>query len=391
MNKLLATSALVAAGLVASAGVASAQAPAPIQVVVGGFAQQVFGTASNNDGVNYASGNGRGASGVVSRPNRTSQNSDVEVFVGGRSTLANGIVVGFDVQIEGNSNNYAGANTAIGNVQDNIDESYIFIDGGFGRVLLGSENEAPYIMHVGAPAPGATGGSGYASLETAATSWVQQPVNVSLLNTTSTAQNGDAQRLTYFTPRFSGLQAGVSYTPNSLEDANGFSDLRAARANGWSPGLNYTNTLGGIRIAASAGLAYYPALDAAASNTANGNAIKDWSAGLNLGFGDFTVGGAYRVVDAPLATTDGSAWSIGAAYQSGPIAIHISYLQSTVNGTATVGDDVFKIGHLTGAYTMGPGVDLIGSIFTLSYKDEAGAAANNNSGSGGVVGIRLTF
>ncbi|MFZ9634068.1 MAG: hypothetical protein ACO3EK_09490 [Alphaproteobacteria bacterium] len=35
MNKLLATSALVAAGLVASAGVASAQAPAPIQVVVG--------------------------------------------------------------------------------------------------------------------------------------------------------------------------------------------------------------------------------------------------------------------------------------------------------------------------------------------------------------------
>ena len=60
MNKLLATSALVAAGLVASAGVASAQAPAPIQVVVGGFMHQYFGTASNNDGVNYASGNGRG-------------------------------------------------------------------------------------------------------------------------------------------------------------------------------------------------------------------------------------------------------------------------------------------------------------------------------------------
>jgi hypothetical protein len=36
-------------------------------------------------------------------------------------------------------------------------------------------------------------------------------------------------------------------------------------------------------------------------------------------------------------------------------------------------------------------VDLVGSIFSMSYKDEGGAATNNNSGSGGVVGIRLMF
>lgn len=382
MNKLLATSALVAAGLVASAGVASAQAPAPIQVVVGGFMHQYFGTASNNDGVTYASGNGRGnAAAVVSQMNKMSQQSDTEIFVGGRSTLSNGIVIGFDVQLEGNSDTNANKNL------DQVDESYIFIDGAFGRVLIGSENEASYIMHVGAPAPGATWGAN----EAYTVNWVLRPNAVTFNDTTSSFQNGDGQRLTYFTPRFSGLQLGVSYTPNALEDVNGFVDQRAARANGWSPGLNYTNTLMGIRVAASAGLTYYPEIDGAAPTTANGNAIKDYSAGLQLGMGAFTVGGGYRVIDNNLGATDGSVWSVGGAYQAGPIAVSASYLQSTANGTVAVGDDVVKQSILSAAYTMGPGVDLVGSIFNMSFKDEGGAATNSNSGSGGVVGIRLMF
>jgi len=40
---------------------------------------------------------------------------------------------------------------------------------------------------------------------------------------------------------------------------------------------------------------------------------------------------------------------------------------------------------------MGPGVDLVGSIFNVKYTDEGSAATNNNSGGGAVVGIRLMF
>jgi predicted porin len=172
---------------------------------------------------------------------------------------------------------------------------------------------------------------------------------------------------------------------------NGFVDTRAARANGWSPGLNYTNTIMGIRVAASAGLTYYPSIDGAAATTANGNAIKDWSTGLQLGMGAFTVGGGYRVIDNTLGANDGSVWSAGAAYQAGPIAVSASYLQSTANGTAVVGDDVVKQTILSAAYTMGPGVDLVGSIFNVKYTDEGNAQTNNNSGGGAVVGIRLMF
>jgi len=385
MNKLLATSALVAAGLVASAGVASAQAPAPIQVVVGGYMIQYFGYASNNDGVNYASGNGRAAAGTVGQMNKTSQQHDTEIWVGGRSTMANGIVVGFDVQIEGASQNYQGAIAG-----DQIDEVYAFVDGAFGRALIGAENGAAYIMNYGAPAPGATSQWGANEFGSA---WIHQPANVSFSSTTAVTQTGDNHKLTYFTPgRWAGFQFGVSYMPNSIEDFNGFVDTRAARANAWEYSANYVNTIAGIRVAASAGLGYVPEVDGAASNTANGNAIKDWSYGLQLGYGPFTVGGGYRVIDAPLAATDGSVYAVGAAYQDGPFALTLSYLQSNANGTVGVtGDDVVKQTILGGSYNLGPGVDVIGAIINQSYKDETGAAANQNSGSAGIVGLRLFF
>jgi len=386
MNKLLVTSALVAAGLVASAGVASAQTPGPIQVVVGGYMWQTFGFASNNDGVTYASGKGVSSTAAVGRMNKTTQQSSTEVFVGGRSTLSNGIVVGFDVQLEGNSNNLQGNGIA----HDNIDESYLFVDGAFGRLVVGSENDAAVLLHYSAPAPGATWGANGGG-DPGVQGFILPPANVSFSGQTETGQAGDGQRITYFTPRFAGFQAGLSHTPNNLEDINGFVDTRVARANGWSPAVNYVNTIGGIRVAASAGLSYFPAVDGAASTAADGNSIKDSSYGLNLGFGDFTIGGAYRIIDNDNSTTDGRVYAVGAAYQRGPIAASVSYLKGTHNGTAAVGDDTFAQSILSVAYTMGPGVDLMGALFSLSYKDEGGAAANNNSGTGGLVGLRLTF
>jgi len=110
MYKLLATSALVAAGLWATADAAMAQAKvAPISVVVGGYHQQNFGFATNKKNV----------TGLPATPNSMLQYSDSEVWFGGRTTLANGITVGFDVQLEGNTSG------------DQIDESYLFVDGAF--------------------------------------------------------------------------------------------------------------------------------------------------------------------------------------------------------------------------------------------------------------------
>jgi len=390
MNKLLATSALVAAGLMATPGVASAQSPAPIQVVVGGYMIQYFGIASNNDNVNFASGNGRNAAAVVGQMNKTSQQHDSEIWFGGRTTLANGITVGFDVQLEGASNNYQGAQPGgAGATQgDTIDEVFAFVDGAFGRLLIGAENGAAYLMHYGAPAPGATSQWGANEF---GSSWINAPAAITFNTTTQVTQTGDTHKLTYFTPRMAGFQLGASFAPNALEDWNGFSDVRAARTNATEYSINYVNTVGGISIAASAGAGIVPEVDGVASNNALGNSIRDFSYGLQVGYAGVTVGGSWRSISNSLGASDGTVWSAGIGYQKGPIALTASYLESKANGLGIIGDDVVKQTILGGAYNLGPGVDVIGAIINQSYKDETGLAVNQNSGSAGIVGLRLFF
>lgn len=390
MKKLLATSALVAASLWGTTEAALAQAKvAPISVVVGGYHEQTFGYARNKNNVTYGS-NGLGA--APNKPNRMSQQSDSEIWFGGRTTLANGITVGFDVQLEANTNS-----------GDQIDESYLFVDGAFGRLVIGSENAADYIMNYSIPGVGKS----YGALESAATGWIVRPSAVTILDTVQSGKasggggnafpstGNDQQRITYFTPRFFGFQGGLSYTPNvNAEDLNGFADNNGVnRANAWHGAVNFTNNFGGFQLNAMVGMSYYPKAKLAAAASVGDESIKDISAGLQVGFGGFLVGGGYRNLDNKRAAEDGYAWGLGATWTGGPFAIGANYLTSKVEGSAVgvAADDKFRQIMLSAAYTMGPGVDLIGSVFHLKYTDEGGSNANKNSGVGVVTGIRLSF
>jgi len=405
MYKLLATSALVAAGLWGAMDSASAQqakpgfpwATSPISVVVGGYHTQVFGFSSNKDNINSAGNIGTNA---TNKASSTSQQSDSEIWFGGRTTLANGIAIGFDVQLEGNTSG------------DVIDESYLFIDGAFGRVVMGSENTADYIMNYSAPNVSAASTHGFGNQESSLPNWVQRPTNVVILDTTASGKGSggggnvlptggnDQQRVTYYTPRFSGFQAGVSFTPTvntsasattSYEDLMGPVDKTRARTNVWSGAVNYTNTFSGIVVNASAGMTFYPSLSNATTSP-NNNRIVDTSYGLQLGFGQFLVGGGYRKLDAEGATEDGSAWGAGVTWTSGPVSVGVNYMESKVEGTvATAGQDKFKQGMLVGSYNLGPGIDLIGALFNVKYQDETSTPANNNSGGGAAAGVVLRF
>jgi len=398
-SKLLATSALVAAGVVGMTDAAFAQAKvAPITAVLGGYHEQTFGYAQNEDGV---IGNNLGLTTNSSKPAKWKQSSDSEVWFGGRTTLANGISVGFDVQLEGNTQG------------DQIDESYLFVDGAFGRLVLGSENAADYIMHVAAPGAG----KAYGPLESSAFDWITRPNNFVAITTTAgrlvrdspqsdgaftaggfTGVGDDMNRITYYTPRFWGLQAGVSFTPGNIEDASanaGVVDRTSTRAYGWTGALNYTNTFGQFMVAASAGISYWPGADnrSAAQTAGAGDDIIDYSFGLNLGFAGFVVGGAYRRYDAGDANiNDGHAWNIGVTYTTGPFAVGLSFHEGKAEGlTTTGGEDRYRQLLGSAAYTLGPGVDLIGSIFWIQYENDGGTQADNNEGIGVVGGIRLSF
>jgi hypothetical protein len=393
-SKLLATSALVAAGVVGMTDAAFSQAKvAPITAVLGGYHEQTFGYASNEDGV---AGNNLSPG---SKPAKFKQSSDSEVWFGGRTTLANGISVGFDVQLEGNTQS------------DQIDESYLFVDGAFGRLVLGSENAADYIMHVAAPGAG----KAYGPLESSAFDWITRPNNVVAITTTAgrlvrdssisdggfgnggfTGVGDDQNRITYYTPRFWGLQGGISFTPGNIEDASanaGVVDRNTTRAYAWHGALNYTNTFGQFMVAASAGISYWPSVKNQPATSALDDSIVDYQFGLNLGYAGFVIGGAYRRYDAgDNNINDGHAWNIGLTYTTGPFAVGLSYHEGKAEGsTAASGSDKYKQLLGSAAYTLGPGVDLIGSIFWIQFDDEGGAQVDNNEGIGVVGGLRLSF
>ena len=118
---LLGTSALALAGAFASPA-----ASAEWSVRVGGFMEQFVAFASSD--ANFAGE----FDGIDSK-------QDAEIWFLPSITLDNGIKIGANVQLEA----FQGG--------DQIDESFMYIKGSFGQILLGKENSAGYKMTYAAP------------------------------------------------------------------------------------------------------------------------------------------------------------------------------------------------------------------------------------------------
>jgi hypothetical protein len=198
---LLGTSALALAGAFASPA-----ASAEWNMRVGGYMEQYVAYADSD--ANFAGD----FDGIDSK-------QDAEIWFLPSITLDNGIKFGANVQLEALTNS------------DQIDEAFMFIKGSFGEVLLGSENSAGYKMTYAAPdvtfinvnsgstasfIPWSGGGAGSDLFRgTLGSTYLEN------------ARNNDAQRFTYFTPRFSGLQVGASYARDGLQDTNAQIDVDA--------------------------------------------------------------------------------------------------------------------------------------------------------------------
>lgn len=164
--------------------------------------------------------------------------------------------------------------------------------------------------------------------------------------------------MTYFTPRFSGFQFAVSWTPDTQTDL-GTNPVGTAGGTGGTPGATrfgtaneeetYTNAIDlgvhysgefeGVGITAQAGWGTVDTPDRL-SNFAPGESNSDpniYQAGLAISFEGFTVAGGWARMDeglllagpdtdndgisnGGLQRTDGHSWTIGAGYATGPWA-----------------------------------------------------------------------
>jgi len=375
MKKLFyGTTALVAAGMLASGSAAAAD---KVKMGVGGYFQAFFVVADQDDGT--------GEPGANRREHGLSREG--EIIFNGKTTFDNGIQVGVQVQLEAEVCN------------DQIDESFMWFSGGFGRVNIGSENSAAYLMHYAAPAPSHwahglnspnfrhwSGGGNLANFPHT------NPVNIS----------SDAEKLTYFTPRFAGFQVGVSYTPDVCEEAiagsvpatcggsyAGLPSDTNATGEAWEGSVNYVGNFGdvGVRVSGSYGIA---------EDEVGGAAREDpteWSVGGQVSFAGFTIGGAYtdREALAGASGADQTQYNAGVRFATGPWGVGIQYSHAEATNAAQSGDDELDGFEVGGSYALGPGVVLSAGIQYVEVEDESGLAANENKATIGFIGTHVAF
>ena len=331
-KSLLATTALAALGAVAVAGPATAAEK--ISVSVGGYMEQWFGYSDNKNSVN-------------SNRDGFDQQSDGEIHFKGSTTLDNGIKVGMNVQLESQTSG------------DQIDEQFAYVEGSFGRINIGSENSATYLMHYGIPSHGAGLDSGDAS------GWIAG-VDFTAHTTNGRGIDNDNEKVTYFTPRFSGFQVGASYVPQANQDVDGFNGANSAnsadgiRDDSFAVAANFKRAFGDIKVQASAGYQDFGDDDAVVGD------LESYQFGLRLGFGGFGIAGTYgendRAVGSRMETI-----GVGVNYAAGPVGVSLGYIGSE-NDDISDDQDVIELGA---KYKLGPGVEARGSVY---YAEQIGRA-----------------
>jgi outer membrane protein OmpU len=350
-KSLLATTALAALGAVAVASPASAQ----FEVGISGYMEQWIGYSDNANTAN---------------PNSDvfDQISDAEFNVTFKQTLDNGLTIGGEIQIEGQQPGGA------------PDEQYIYVDGEFGRFLIGSENGAGNLMHYGLRSNGIGLDAGDVS------SWVAGAQGA-LRDTNATSRIDDDQnKVTYFTPRINGFQVGASFVPDS-DDVNGTTPGTAGheadgnRDSGWSVGGNYMTSIADMSVRGS--VSYMDAGgDGGAAVFGNETAL---STGIQLGFGGFTTSFAYGEYENDSgAGNDINVFGVTLAYNAGPAGVSIGYVRGE-DSDDDAQQDAFELGA---SYAVGPGVNARTSLYYVDGVNDGNSVAD---GVGVVAGLALSF
>ncbi|SMF09148.1 Outer membrane protein (porin) [Tistlia consotensis] len=360
---LLNSTAMVA---VAAASVAvAAPAQAQVKLGLGGYMQQFFGYANSSTNV----GSGSDAF------NGFDVKSNSEVHFLGETTLDNGLTFGVDIELEGNTN-----------TADQIDESFLYVEGAFGRFNIGSENSAGYLMSYAAPDVGL--GVNSTSILTgflpqdggfAGANFFDAPLGSTYLELDG---SGKSEKITYFTPRYRGFQLGASYLPDPNEDSNAQVDeATVSYRNGFSLGGNFVDTLAGVDVAVSG------RYDWADDQSAAGSDPSLYAVGVNLGYAGFTVGGSYAHTDDNGADT-GRSFDLGASYATGPWGVSFTYFNGKAEASAAPGDSTYKAYEGAASYALGPGVTAVGSV---SYQDLDADTGSNARTWAVVGGLKLEF
>ena len=371
-KQLMTTTALVAAGVIASSGAAlGASKP---KLSLGGWFEGIVGIADQEEA---AVGNRVGLD----------VQQDSEIFFKGSVKLDNGIKITTRVELEGQSSNSS----------DTIDEAYMGIKGKFGEVRIGSEDNAAHLMTTGNMGSWATNVGQNLNFDVA--DWVEKPPGHAMSSGTNRLDlgEGDSEKLTYFTPRFGGFQLGLSYMPSANEGGNGdVETTSAANHSGFAAAVRYSGKFDAVGIGASAGYVQYNPPGGSAPNRLSDP--KGFAAGLKLTFGKITIaGGTGREMNiasdqsTASATRGNSYYDFGIKYNGGKNKFSLGYMISEDDASTAAGEDETTIAMLSYRRDLGPGVQYRLNVMYGDFEGETIGSSDDNDGYAITTSVRLAF
>jgi outer membrane protein OmpU len=361
---LLATTALIAASAFA------APAKADLEVTVGGFTAFQAGFFDND---------------TTNSSDRDFQ-SEAQIAVMADATADNGLQYGAKVLLDTSAND-----------STNADEVGIYLAGSWGRVELGDDDGASELS-VFAPTVGV------GQINGSYDDYVNSTALAGLNNgnwTTSTNDRGDhlftaldsddRTKITYYTPKFSGFQAGVSYAPE-VSSGETVTLTEGGLKNFFELGVKYEGDFQGVGVAVGG---VYNFADAGDLTTTED--LRSWNLGAQFSYNGFKFGGGYTDSGDSMqaeaqANDDISSWNVGATYENGPWGVGISYLNEDydTNGdtNGTDGGD-YTVWAVGGTYKVAPGLTT-GADLAFYDRDRTGSASDED-GFVAVVDVTAAF
>jgi len=281
--------------------------------------------------------------------------TDTEIHIQGVNTDdETGIRYGMTVEFEADpqtSNN------------SNIDESWIFIDGGFGGIRLGNEDGVVANSRLGAMSIAAgTGG-------------IDGETGIGGLAALEPANSSDSTKIRYYSPKIAGFTIAGSYTPAGGVEGGQFADEGTFNTEDWfEGGVIYEGSFGGLDLRASA-------VGAVAQGNNGAEDPFVYNVGAVVGFSGISVAGSWWENDD--ISDDETGYTLGAAATLGPADASVTWAQ-VVDSDSGNGEG----SNLVVSASMGvlPGLSLHGDV--AFFDRDIGA---NDDGVTGVGRLKVAF
>ncbi len=310
-----------------------------------------------------------------------------EIKIGAKATADNGLNYGVNIEL-----NAGAGDTA------NADEAYAFIDSdSWGRVEMGDQDDTTDRMHVAAHniLVGRAGADGDSADYIA--------FGGTAIDAPGVDSTSDDTKVSYFSPRFGGIQIGGSLTPDSGEVSGGPATSDADNdgdfENVFGLAINYKGKFDDVGI--EAGLIGEFGDSETATGADTEGEIETIGVGINVTFAGIGLGAEYvdfaeKGIAAAARTAGrdaGNYYQLGASYQTGPWGVSLGWFESSVsNATGSGGDTDVTIISLDGAYNVAPGWELMASLHLGEVDNMNSTAAEvNNDGTAFIVSNQFKF